>query len=37
VDVTRFAAFAYVFLFLLVGLSLMLLTADIVNPVDLGL
>lgn len=37
VDVTRFAAFAYVFLFLLVGLSLLLLTADIVNPVDLGL
>jgi membrane-associated protease RseP (regulator of RpoE activity) len=37
VDVTRLAPVAYTVLGLLVALSLLLLTADIVNPVDLDL
>jgi membrane-associated protease RseP (regulator of RpoE activity) len=37
VDVTRLAPVAYAVLGLLVALSLLLLTADIINPVDLDL
>ncbi len=37
VDVNKMLPVAYVFLFVLISLSLLLLVADIINPIDLGL
>ncbi len=37
VDMNKLLPVAYVFLFVLISLSLLLLVADIVNPIDLGL
>ena len=37
VDMNKLLPVAYVFLFVLISLSVLLLVADIVNPIDLGL